>query len=229
VRDIDETTGLIRPDIITGGYPCQPFSYAGERRGEEDDRHLWPHFARIIRALKPGWVVGENVNGHISMGLDTVLSDLEGLGYSPEAFVIPACAVDAPHRRDRVWIVAHNNSESIERSLNGSGREGESPATPSGEMDVSDEGSREVMADPSGPRRKTGVSRPHQGEEGNSEEPDYSCGGLFGWEESDFWEPEPGVGRVVDGLSHRVDRLRGLGNAIVPQVAERLFRAINVV
>jgi DNA (cytosine-5)-methyltransferase 1 len=76
-------------DIITGGYPCQPFSYAGERRGTDDDRHLWPEFARLIRELRPRWAVGENVAGHITMGLDAVLIDLEGLGYSWEAFVIP--------------------------------------------------------------------------------------------------------------------------------------------
>ena len=105
VRELTgETVGHV--DIITGGYPCQPFSVAGKRRGEADDRHLWPEFARLIRELRPRWVVGENVAGHINMGLDDVLSDLEGLGYTWEAFVIPACAVNAPHRRDRVWFVA---------------------------------------------------------------------------------------------------------------------------
>src|SRR6056297_94284 len=94
-------------DVICGGYPCQPFSTAGQRRGKEDDRHLWPEFSRLVAELRPTWVIGENVAGHISMGLDDVLSDLERQGYAARAFVIPACAVDAPHRRDRVWIVGH--------------------------------------------------------------------------------------------------------------------------
>jgi DNA (cytosine-5)-methyltransferase 1 len=101
--------GIVRPDIIVGGYPCQPFSYAGVRRGEEDDRHLWPEVYRLIKEIRPTWGIFENVAGHITMGLDEVLSDLEAEGYAARPFVIPACGVDAPHRRDRVWIVAHSN------------------------------------------------------------------------------------------------------------------------
>lgn len=101
--------GIVRPDIIVGGYPCQPFSYAGVRKGEEDDRHLWPEVYRLIKEIRPTWGIFENVAGHITMGLDEVLSDLEAEGYAARPFVIPACGVDAPHRRDRVWIVAHSN------------------------------------------------------------------------------------------------------------------------
>lgn len=86
-------------DIITGGYPCQPFSLAGKRAGADDDRHLWPAMHRIVEALRPTWVLGENVAGHISMGLDDVLSDLERSGYACRTFAIPAVAVDARHRR----------------------------------------------------------------------------------------------------------------------------------
>jgi len=106
--DADRFRGLV--DIITGGYPCQPFSTAGKRRGDQDDRHLWPEMLRVIKAVRPRWVIGENVAGHITMGLDTVLSDLEGAGYSSRCYVIPAVAADAPHRRDRCWIVAHADS-----------------------------------------------------------------------------------------------------------------------
>lgn len=97
----------ITVDVICGGFPCQPFSTAGKRRGEDDDRHLWPEFDRLIREIRPRWVIGENVAGLIPMGLDTVLSDLENAGYAWETFVIPACALNAQHRRDRVWIVAN--------------------------------------------------------------------------------------------------------------------------
>ena len=98
-------------DLICGGYPCQPFSVAGVRRGDKDDRHLWPEMLRIIQAVRPTWVIGENVAGHISMGLDEVLSDLEAAGYQARCFVIPAVGADAPHKRDRCWTVAHADSE----------------------------------------------------------------------------------------------------------------------
>lgn len=110
-------------DIITGGYPCQPFSSAGKRRGNEDPRHLWPEMLRIIRAARPTWVVCENVVGHISNGLDTVLDDFKKEGYKTRQFVIPALAVGAPHRRDRVWIVANAASVRRERELFESGRQ----------------------------------------------------------------------------------------------------------
>lgn len=102
-EDLPETV-----DIICGGYPCQPFSVAGKRRGKEDDRHLWPEMFRLIRECMPSWVVAENVAGHVSMGLDQVLSDLEGEGYAGWPFIIPACAINAPHRRDRLWIIAYS-------------------------------------------------------------------------------------------------------------------------
>ena len=94
-------------DIITGGYPCQPFSTAGKRKGEDDPRHLWPEMFRIIKQARPTWVVCENVAGHITKGLDDVCDDLEGEGYKTQSLVIPACAVEAPNIRSRVWVVAH--------------------------------------------------------------------------------------------------------------------------
>ena len=99
-------------ELICGGFPCQPFSVAGKQRGSEDDRALWPQMLRVIREVQPTWVIGENVTGIINMELDNVLSDLEAEGYSCQTFVIPACAVDAQHRRDRVWVVAHAESDS---------------------------------------------------------------------------------------------------------------------
>lgn len=109
--DIRELTAdAVGPvDIVTGGFPCQPWSVAGRQRGAEDDRDLWPEMARIVSLARPRWVVGENVPGLAGapLGLDRVLSDLEGLGYACQTFDIPACAVDAPQRRRRLWIVAH--------------------------------------------------------------------------------------------------------------------------
>lgn len=106
--------GIRGIDVICGGYPCQPFSLAGKRAGAEDDRHLWPEVARLLREIKPRWAVFENVYGHISMGLDEVLSELETLGYTTESFVIPACAVGLWHRRDRVWIIAYSEGKYLQ-------------------------------------------------------------------------------------------------------------------
>lgn len=107
-----DQTGLRTVDVISGGFPCQPFSVAGKRRGKEDDRYLWPEMLRVIQEIRPTWVVGENVTGIINMALDTVLSDLEGQGYETGAFVFPACGVDAPHRRGRTCIVGRRNDAS---------------------------------------------------------------------------------------------------------------------
>ena len=101
-----EKTGLRTVDVISGGFPCQPFSVAGKRGGKDDDRYLWPEMLRVIRELQPTWVVGENVSGIINLALDTVHADLEAEGYEVQCFLIPACGVDAPHKRYRVAIVA---------------------------------------------------------------------------------------------------------------------------
>ena len=115
-----ERTGLRTVDVISGGFPCQPFSVAGKRRGKEDDRFLWPEMCRVIHEIRPTWVIGENVPGIINLALDQVLSDLENIGYEAETFIVPACGVDAPHRRYRVAIVAHTESGSDNGRLFGS-------------------------------------------------------------------------------------------------------------
>ncbi|NJB67537.1 DNA (cytosine-5)-methyltransferase 1 [Desulfobaculum xiamenense] len=111
IRTLDPDS-LAPVDLICGGYPCQPFSNAGKRKGSRDDRHLWPEVVRILRHLRrmerhPAWCLFENVDGHVSMGLDSVLSDLEGIGYTCWPLIVPACAVGARHQRNRVWIVAN--------------------------------------------------------------------------------------------------------------------------
>ncbi len=109
--DVRSVPSMSNITLITGGFPCQPFSSAGKRKGREDDRHLWPEFNRIIHAIKPAWVVAENVTGIIDMELDNVLDDLERAGYETGTYIIPASAIGAPHRRERVWIVAHSLRE----------------------------------------------------------------------------------------------------------------------
>lgn len=113
-----EKTGIRTVDVISGGFPCQPFSVAGKRKGREDDRYLWPEMLRVISELRPAWVVGENVAGIVNMALDQVYTDLENEGYAVQAFIIPACAVDAPHRRDRCAIIG---CRALEEKHNGRG------------------------------------------------------------------------------------------------------------
>jgi len=118
VRDVGKHN-LPTADLICGGFPCQPHSYAGKRRGKADDRNLWGEYLRIIDELEPQYIVGENVPGLITTILDEILSDLETRDYTCQTFVIPAGAFNAPHWRDRVWIIAHSN-----RNRDG-GREGQ--------------------------------------------------------------------------------------------------------
>jgi DNA (cytosine-5)-methyltransferase 1 len=257
-------------DILTAGYPCQPFSLAGERRGTEDDRHIWPYILSIVKAKRPSWCVFENVYGHVSMGLDEVLSDLEREGYAARPFIVPACAADAPHRRDRVWIVARNvgNTNSQQRRATEEdrgldmdravldqrqGREEADAAERSG-GNVADtscifsNGSKS-NAKVSGKSRRIRKS----GGGSSSDNVAYSnSAGLQGRQnardtsqsraqqdkqfarrserpDGQNWLPEPAVGRVANGIPRRVDRLRGLGNAIVPQIAMQIGKTIKAV
>lgn len=113
VKTVDPAS-LPAVDLICGGYPCQPFSLTGKRAGKEDDRHLWPFIRTIIAHKQPSWCLFENVAGHVTMGLDEVLSDMETLGYATAPLIIPACAVDTVHRRDRVWILANSPGNQLQ-------------------------------------------------------------------------------------------------------------------
>lgn len=200
------TDRLGRIDLICGGFPCQPWSVAGQRRGAEDDRDLWPIMASLVEKLRPRWVIGENVRGFINepLGLKRSLSDLESIGYQATPFVIPACAVDAKHRRDRVWIIAHPNGNS---EPNGSINE----RTRSGELVANANSIR------SSGRTKKQVQRIRKESWQSMRRSE---------REPKRWATEPAVGRVVNGFPGRVDRLRALGNAVVPQVVEQIGKAI---
>jgi len=316
IRKLDGSE--IDADVITGGYPCQPFSNAGKRGGTEDDRHLWPEMYRLIKAIRPRWVIAENVYGHISVGLDQVLSDLEGINYTWWTFIVPACAVDAPHRRDRVWIIANTGlpepqgrqePETDHDRCSGAGiQEGSESSSPcssvadprcnaerSGERMGGDQTQRsergsdiadcgEDVADPGSQGPQVGEQRqaPSEGEgatvecefcgyefdaicgrygcpnclggevlvgnvaysesirvEGcgaareqessiSSEKriPGRDCAGIGEGRACAEWAVEPPVGRVADGIPRRVDRLKGLGNAVVPQIPEQIGYAI---
>ena len=229
-------------DLLTGGFPCQPYSVAGKRKGASDNRALWPEMCRVISESKPAWILGENVAGIVTMELDKVLADLEAIGYSAWPLVIPACAVDASHRRDRVWIIgnADSNSEpacaldaemevvrgnvanATERQdwqRNGgivdgakSGRQGIHAAVDIGREDVAHSdngrcGQREPKAEPI--RGACGA------------------GEYCRWQDEGEWFAESGMGRISDGIPNRTHRLRGLGNAIVPQIAQEIIMGIR--
>ena len=196
--------------LLTGGFPCQPYSLAGKRAGASDDRALWPQMLRVIDESKPQWVLGENVPGIVNMELDRVLSDLECLGYSCWSLIIPALACDARHRRDRVWIMANSKSGQSGQPSEWQGRE--SAGGRSANLGGSANSRRETLPDANGARCEEQRCAVADGQEHETAE----CGNR--------WEAEPAVGRVVDGLPSRVDRLKGLGNAIVPQVAAQLIR-----
>ena len=279
-----EKTGMRTVDVISGGFPCQPFSVAGKRRGKEDDRYLWPEMLRVISELRPTWVVGENVAGIVNMALDQVYSDLENEGYSVQAFIIPACSVDAPHRRDRCAIVGRKtdvpNPNKVRCDLRGSERErvrgdaprheadtggknvedadgngcgrprdlcelrcvqkevgkGEAnfPCKPSqvpGTMAHADHGSRLVRRDGEFPTvEETAASGADHG--GRAAE--YVTGewrttqsGLGGMVDGlPCWLDEPAIPRIATGIPDRANRLKCLGNAVVPQQFYPVFQAI---
>lgn len=223
--DFSEWKG--RCDIITGGFPCQPYSQAGKRKGKQDDRHLWPEMLRAIGEIQPAWIVGENVPGLLNWERGVVLAeiktDLEAQGF--EVFtplVLPACGKNAPHRRDRLWIIAYAAGNT---GNNGIGNEGQNAQS------LSEKRFNEfiVVANSSAPGLQitswtkqqfiSGKTKSFKGSE---------PGGTF--TEANGWRNFPTQSPVCggdDGVSNRVDRIKALGNAIVPQIAFEIFKVIE--
>ena len=319
VKELANDPERLVPDheILSCGYPCQPFSVAGLRKGEEDDRHIWPSIFRIITHKRPSWVVCENVYGHVALGLDKVLFDMESQGYATRTFIVPACAKNAPHRRDRLWIICKNVGDTESRGrgkfresskkkgnencqidrgqsvgssgvrtnvgdteYNGSSateirRSDQENAGGSQKREIETEqsqrtsgrGNHEVMADTEclgweqrsevkgeldrerSPDQSDFSSEGCRGSRSSTSLADTESKGLQGWsqdtteyskwieessswnksfgEETNIWNVEPNVGRVAHGIPKRVDRLKGLGNAIVPQLAMQIGLAIK--
>ena len=319
VKELADDPERLVPDheILSCGYPCQPFSVAGLRKGEEDDRHIWPSIFRIITQKRPSWVVCENVYGHVALGLDKVLFDMESQGYATRTFIVPACAKNAPHRRDRLWIICKNVGDTESRgrgefresskkkgnescqidrgqSIGSSGvrtNVGDTEHNGSSSTEIrrgyqenaggsqkreieteqsqrtSGRGNHEVMADTEclgweqrsevkgeldrerSPDQSDFSSEGCRGSRSSTSLADTESKGLQGWsqdtteyskwieessswnksfgEETNIWNVEPNVGRVAHGIPKRVDRLKGLGNAIVPQLAMQIGLAIK--
>lgn len=307
-----ERTGRRTVDIISGGFPCQPFSVAGKQRGKEDDRYLWPEMVRVIKELRPTWIVGENVAGIVRMALPDILSELEACGYRTRTFLVPACAVGARHRRYRVAIVGYSEHNGLSSAAVAGGVEttgggeqerketaGESPGT-------GGSGYSKVMADTNTERElqstknkqdirngigvssedvqhadSAGCEKQHVATESDEErfaswgcyegnvcdatseglsnrsgksvggqgtqEPesersmrrtvesvlDGMADGFSAGMDRDldflinhYWDNEPDIPRIATGIEHRIDRLKCLGNAVVPQQFYPAFRAI---
>ena len=300
--------GIDTIDIITGGYPCQPFSVAGSQKGEQDPRHVWPEMFRLVQELRPVFVIGENVSGHIKLGLDTVLENLESEGYTARTFSISAASIGANHKRERVWTLAYSNDKGLrarfgrsnydyekkgrvwsfdrgrsesddewsdfastenedldvadtsthrsfdepKRNIGGlakeSGRKEETRHQPSVCIETRSSKRSKNVADTTGDRwnesksNKISQSTIRESQEGGMLQSErtsnvsnsdserrrlWETGGEDakdvgqsprGQETLGWWDVEPDVGRVAHGVPQRVDRLKGLGNAVVPQI-----------
>ena len=305
-----EQDGLELPGIITGGFPCQPFSVAGRQKGTGDNRYLWPQMFRVIQEFKPRWIIAENVRGIVNIQdgvvFEKVCTDLESQGYETQTFIIPAAGVGAPHRRDRVWIVGYsehngspsttqsrstattsnnntqgkdttwksqgasrsNNSEVMENSRRtirgqqssrnkestGSGTSQETKWSADSDSLTRSSEREKIMANTESiqsnvrkinqSKKESGEKRVFGGEVGGVSSTMADTKSIQSrkspeskrWEDTsrrsekksayNWWNIEPDVGRVADGVQGRTHRLKGLGNSIVPQIAEEIGRAI---
>ena len=231
-------------DLITGGFPCQPFSVAGKRRAEKDDRFLWPEMLRIISEIRPAWIIAENVAGIVRLALDNCCSDLESEDYEVQPFIIPACAVNAAHRRDRVWIIAYNECGGCDKRAYGQlqsesaeSQRQESEYVCTGFSKASDVANAEASNGRRTDKKKYsrrrdketgGRCKPGSGMQHRQLEP--RMGGMvdgvpYGMD--GYFAYEPDVPRVATGIKNRANKLGGLGNAIVPQVAAEIMKAIK--
>ena len=236
INDIDWRT-VPTVDLVCGGYPCQPFSYAGRRNGTNDPRHLWPMFAECLRVVRPRFALLENVTGHLSLGFGDVQADLASIGYDAQWDCIPAAALGAPHLRDRIFVIATRND----------GMDTDRDSEPNVTINAPTQPWPTPMADTNNERQKSRTSesqRWYQSRNGRAsvahtdsqrltqrKSAGLTNKQIIGDRAIDarrgIWEPEPRVGRVANGVPNRVDRLRGLGNAVVPQVAEHIGNIIK--
>lgn len=213
-----ERTGLRTVDVVSGGFPCQPVSVAGKRRGKADDRYLWPEMFRVIQELRPAWVVGENVAGLVTLGLDEVLADLESIGYACQAFIIPACAVDSAHRRDRCAIVAYTNFNSSDDVSNADYRCWS--VRRNRELSAFNETKR-VRSDNRGGTAQYVSGERRSAQSGLGRVVDGVPAQLDG-----YWLNEPDIPRITTEKKNRADRLKCLGNAVVWRQFYPIFEAI---
>ena len=225
-----------RIDIITGGFPCQPFSVAGKQKGNTDDRHLWPEMFRVIREVRSPFIVGENVPGIIGMELENICLALEGEGYEVQPFIIPSASIGAWDKRERVWIIAYNHSfrqcgimQSDTIPTNNNGKRLQKPGHESRKQEIYEGVGTEycdcITADTISSRRQNGL----HGRE--SEREARECVNSFKkshWWERDWIEVASELCRSNARVSNRVDRIKALGNSVNPYVPYQIFKAIEL-
>lgn len=233
-------------DVLSGGFPCQPYSLAGKRLGKDDERHLWPEMLRAIREIRPRWVVGENVYGIVNwnggMVFEEVCADLEAEGYQVQPYILPACAVGAPHRRDRVWFVAYRHAADTdypgtneqmrsqrEWSQVNKGWQGQP------QFESREDGNDGHAADTDSANSETWSQRTVLGQPNRQK-----ANGYCDVECANQWQNFPSVSPICDGNDGISDRLDGItfskwrqesikayGNAVVPQLVTVIFNTIN--
>lgn len=239
-EDITKTDFTIwrgKIDVLSGGFPCQPYSQAGKRLGKEDNRHLWPEMRRAIREIRPGWVVGENVRGLTNWNgglvFDEIQADLETEGYEVIPFLLPACAVGAPHRRDRIWFIAHRYLDGLDRNKEfkkgqqpGGGRPSRSrPSSFNGERPTPNPNNERLQGS------KVNGSVDQSGKKGDKQPSRFISPN---WQNFPTQSPicggNDGLPSKLDGVTFskwRNESIKAYGNAIVPQVALQIFKTIN--
>jgi len=239
VRKFDATVFRGTIDVLSGGFPCQPFSVAGKRRGTSDDRYLWPEMCRIINEVRPHWVVGENVLGLLNWGrgmvFEQVQVDLEAAGYEVWPYILPAAGIGAPHRRDRIWIVAYaggNGRGGYTATAEFSGRGNEKGLE--GEPDLDALPGAGFSADAGGDGLKRGMYQDGFEEANGHLGESYARRVWCPWQDFPTQSPvctgDDGISAGLDGITFsawRYQSLRGAGNAIVPGLVLQIFRTID--
>lgn len=218
-------------DIISGGFPCQPYSSAGKRLGKEDERHLWPEMLRAVREIQPSWVVGENVRGLTNWNgglvFDEVQSDLEAEGYEVLPFLLPACAVNAPHRRDRIWFIAYSNSY-------GSNKRNSNNEVITSQRGINALSNINESISDGYAAKSNKIGLQSKMENGELERRRFSKSNQrYAWNSFPTKPPicrgDDGLPRELDGITFskwRQESIKAYGNAIVPQVAYQIFKSI---
>ena len=243
ITKTDFTKYANKIDILTGGFPCQPYSQAGKRLGKEDDRHLWPEMLRTIREIKPSWVVGENVYGLVNWNgglvFHEVQSDLEAEGYEVFPILLPAASVNAPHRRDRIWFIAHSNSISNRRKSDQQSDSYKQRWCSQTNKRVGDKREQQSLCNITSKGYATNSKSSGLESEMAIRELERNKRFKFSYQWNQ-WNSFPSVSPLCtgdDGLSDRLDSItfskwrkesiKAGGNAIVPQVVYQIFKAIE--
>ena len=245
-NDITKTDFTIHEgtiDVLSGGFPCQPYSSAGKRLGKEDERHLFPEMLRTIKEVKPTWVVGENVLGIVNWGggvvFQEVQTDLENQGYEVQAYILPACGKNAPHKRERTWFIAHSKLHENKYSNNGGSKQEKGNIWRQNEGNVPDTynsngiitNSEQLRLEHSEKRRNIAESKRKTQGERSSFTKQFKTNGWTGFPtKPPICGGDDGIPRELDSITFskwRNESIKAYGNAVVPQVAYEIFKAIQ--